>query len=138
MSYPALSTPMCTYVTHMLINLFAFCLLNLWPVWFIGPQQENLRWVRKRFFFLTKALSLGVERYNIDLILAAVWDGARIYYRSIKEALTVYWKITAAWSRAVVEETEECSFFAEYFTSEATREFLLNPAGTGNNSTKLT
>ena len=139
MSYPALSTPMCTYVTHMLINLFAFCLLNLFVASLIyrTPVGEP-RWVRKSFFFLTKALSLGVERYNIDLILAAVWDGARIYYRSIKEALTVYWKITAAWSRAVVVETEECSFVAEYFTSEATREFLLNPAGTGNNFAKLT
>ena len=64
---------MCTYVTHMLINLFAFCLLNLFVASLIyrTPVGEP-RWIRKSFFFLTKALSLGVERYNIDLILAAV------------------------------------------------------------------
>jgi len=43
-----------------------------------------------------------------------------------------------AWSRAVVVETGRVLFFAEYLTSEATKEFLLNPAGTGNNLTKLT
>ena len=42
-----------------------------------------------------------------------------------------------AWSRAVVVETGRVLFFAEYLTSEATKEFLLNPAGTGNDKTHI-
>ena len=131
---------MCACVMHMLINLFVFPLINLSLASLIyrAPAGEPKMGKGRDFSSLTKVLSLGVEWCNIDLILAAVWDGARIYWRSIRKVLAVYWRIMMAWSRVVAVETGRVLFFAEYFTSETTREFLLNPARIGNNLAKLT
>lgn len=65
---------MCTCVTHMLINLFGFRLLTLFVASLIyrAPVGESKMGKGEILSSLRKALSLGVERCNIDLILAAV------------------------------------------------------------------